>query len=530
MSKRTDSHLAIATLALSLPVIACGFFEPLPTVSESTADIEASFEELPSTSGVSTEVDTPTRSFRKLDDEQGFVSYRTFDPEIQELRPELVIMEPSGRELHRISIPGASGPARRLRRTCLGSRVLGQVQIEDELRTVLVDAADGLAWVLEIPPDTFLDESHQGFWGNECVEVLYDRTNVRPYVVDTNYGEVIEITSIELDRFDRHLPYFNTISNDYQSMVLATDSGSWLVPIANPEDARSLADGNSFFVSFSSDSQWLVYARGERIDGLNEIVVERVDGSVTSTVMEGQGPLLPSFIPGQARLVIYSEDRLTTFDINSGLQTDVLTFPEGELGLIKFSPSGKNMIVLNTNDSQIAWQLIDLTNGTVSSLHHLAGYMPVENLGGFSVVSDKRWLSVAYPSHSGSMTPSEAFGMLDLESGDLHQILHLDQPSRIGVLDSTPDGRAILFQTIPDTGDAPAELYFLGSDNEVARLVDTAADGGFSGSIAPGGNWIAFSRTEVFEGRIERTLFFAGAETTEILRIAEGSDPIWVYP
>ena len=76
----------------------------------------------------------------------------------------------------------------------------------------------------------------------------------------------------------------------------------------------------------------------------------------------------------------------------------------------------------------------------------------------------------------------------------------------------------------------PSELYIYRSEDKVARLVDTATQGGFSGPISPSGNRIAFAKSERTGDRVEMRLYFADVEATKVLPIADGYYPIWVYP
>lgn len=534
MSKQTDLHLAIAASVLLVLLLACAVLQPTISIAETTPEPDEFVEEPATASSGPTETDSIAGSVRGADNEQGVVLYLPFDRETQTYQPELVILGATGSKLHRISIPGAGGPIRQWKRTCNGSRILVEMRINGEFELILVDPASGDVQVLEIPgiPSALLlDAATRGFKGGECFELLFDNANVHAYLVDTSQGEVIDLSTVDVGADGRppgHI--YGVVSDDDRYLVLWGQAGSWLIPTNSRGEARPLGEGRSFYGSFSRDSRWVVYSQGERIDGPTEVVVERIDGSESSTAIADRGPLYAIFGVDQKELIIIREDRLTVFDLNTGLESELLEFPYRSLRFLEMSPSREKLIVGNEVGREFTWYLIDLFKGAAKSLDDLSRYMPVAGVGSHGFVSDKRWPVVASPGQYGVLVPSEIVGILDLESGETRRILDLDTPSRIGILDSSADGRTVLFQAFPLEENSPVVLYILRSEGEMAQLVDATTEGGFSGSISPNGNWIAFAKSERTGDRVEMRLYFTDVEGTKVLPIVDGYYPIWARP
>ena len=426
---------------------------------------------------------------------------------------EVLILDPSGREVHRIRLPSEPilpGPFA----TQVSNRAL---VLTAEDGWFLIDTARGKAEVLDIPLDIASDlaPNRLGFAqsGGERHLILASPRGDAAYLVDLDGAEVVDILDID---GDMRFVFTGWFSPDEKYLALPVDGGLWLVPTADPDDARRLGDGQTTGVaSFSSDSKQIAYV--QRDEGAFQVIVEPVDGSGSEVVEDDKDPLWAvSFVPGQQQLVLAREEELSLLSLRDGRETELLESGGRPIARPWFSPSGRKVLLGFQGDDENVWHLIDLKEDTEEELGRLEGYAPI------FARQDHRWLFFWERAEMGAVLD---FAVLDLESGDVQRIRGWDEDN-VGTYVSafSADGGLAL---VTGQVDGDIQAWLLDAKEGRARLL---AEGWLSGgSLSADGRWYIYSSREDRED-IESELVLLDVEKDETRSLGMGIRPIWVRP
>jgi hypothetical protein len=161
---------------------------------------------------------------------------------------------------------------------------------------------------------------------------------------------------------------------------------------------------------------------------------------------------------------------------------------------------------------------VDLGNSTAQPLDDLTGYVAA------FMDSEHRWLTFL---DSFDRSGGRRFVSLDLESGEAHPVLGLDEETVwVDLSGYSGDGRLGLVTAKPHEGDM--QLWLLHCDSGDSRLLIEGRLGG--GAVSPDGRWVAVSTVEFTDIGVETDLVLMETEGDETRDVGEGFRPVWVSP
>jgi hypothetical protein len=268
--------------------------------------------------GVSSDSDSSSTSG---DGEPGLILYQPAD-EAGLPAPELVVADVNGNEQRRIPLSDLSQIQKGFA-TQFSHRALF---FAEDGAIYLVDAGDGAAQKLELPPETGrqLSPNPSGFGlaGGKKWVVLASAIGDQGYLVDLETGQVTSLTAM-----NRRIEFFlgGQFSPDDAYLSLNGGMSFWLALTSSLKDARPLEAVN---VNFSNDGRQIVYVLLNKQPKEWQVVVEAVDGSKSEIVLTADTFIDPhvAFGPGQNQLVIMTEETLSLLDANDGTEKELLTY------------------------------------------------------------------------------------------------------------------------------------------------------------------------------------------------------------
>ncbi len=423
---------------------------------------------------------------------------------------ELLILDAAGREVQRIRLP-SEPTLRGAFAAQMSSRAMVQTA---EDGWCLIDTARGTAEELDIPLENS-DNLVPNPWGlaqsGKRFLILASPRGDVAYLVDVEDGEVTDL--LDLDD-DIRVMYSGQFSPDDGYLALLADADLWLIPTADPDDARRLGDGQVFSASFSSDGKQIAYV--QRDEGEFQVVVEQVDGSGSEVVEEGERIFACSFVPGQQQLVLVREDEVSLLSLRDGREQELLEFEGQPAGRPWFSPNGRMMLFGYQGEDENVWHFVDLKTKTEEELRRLEGY--------FARFANRehRWLFFREDLAIGDEID---FAALDLESGEVQRIRDLDDETFLfNITDLSADGELALITGQTDEG---MQAWLLDAKEGEARLLVEGWVTG--GSLSADGRWYVYSSREDRED-IESELMLLDIARDETKSLGMGVRPIWVRP
>lgn len=426
---------------------------------------------------------------------------------------EARILDVNGREVHSIRLP--SEPVLPwLFATQMSNRALIKTT---EDGWVLVDSARGRAEELDIPPEVADDLSLNvgGFAqsGGKRHAILASPRGDAAYLVDLEDGEVTDLLEVG---GDTRFVLSGAFSPDEEYLALVVDGGLWLVPTADPGEARRLGDGQTTgAANFSSDSKQIAYVQHD--EGDFQVVVEQVDGTDSEVVQDDNDPFwAASFVPGQQQVVLVREEEVSLLSLRDGRETELFEFEGQSVGRPWFSPSGRMMLFGYESEDEDVWNLIDLKTGSEEPLDRLDGYTPTYARREYRYLFFRDDMAIA---------AGIDFAALDLETGQVQRIRDLDDETIFYyVTDYSLDGRLGLLTGNADEG---LQVWLLDAKEGRARhLVEGWLTGG---SLSADGRWYAYSIREERED-LESELMLLDIDKDETRSLGAGIRPIWVRP
>jgi Tol biopolymer transport system component len=424
----------------------------------------------------------------------------------------VLILDATGRQVDEIRLPGEPvlpGP--------FSTQVSNQALVRTgEDGWVLVDTAKGRAEELDIPVDVSADliPNPGGFAqsGGKRHLILGSPRGDAAYLVDLEDGEVTDLLDIDRDMVYSFAGWF---SPDEEHLALFTADGLWLVPTADPDDARRLGDGQTTgAISFSRDSKQIAFV--QRDEDEFQVVVEQANGSDSEVADDGEWFQHVSFVPGQQQLVLVREEEVSLLSLRDGREHELLEFEGRPVARPWFSPNGRMMLFGYDGDDENVWHLIDLKEGSADELGRLEGYTPeLTN-------PEHRWV---FFRDDLSIGAGIDFAALDLETGEVQRIRGLDDETMLFFMtDRSTDGGLGLVTGQTDEG---LQAWLLDAKEGQARLL---VEGWLSGgSLSTDGRWYAYSSRDDRED-LEFELMLLEIEKDETRSLGKGMRPIWVRP
>jgi dipeptidyl aminopeptidase/acylaminoacyl peptidase len=445
---------------------------------------------------------------------EGLILYQTLDDGEDELVVRPMVVDPGGGEPRSITLPdpisgGSFIPTESGRRVWLF--VPGR-------QLYLIDVRQRTARELDLPEavqsEVVPNAAQFRFsGGGERWTLIGNPMATMAYLVNLETGDAHDLTTIN-DEI-AHIVYA-TFTSDEEHILINTGN-LWLVPTANPSNARRLGgDEPASGGSFSSDGRLVAYVVRATTGGW-VVVVERIGGSESLVVASGERFYSAEFVPGQNQLVLVEEDRVVLLSLDSGAEQELLTYA-GRPQRPWFAPDGHTLLFGYESTEGATWHLADLGQGTHRPLDSLTGYHPLRN------DRDHSWLIWTGSFEVGG---GRQFLSLDLRSGETRQLLRVDEDTRHSRLAGfSADGQFGLLQVMP--GDGDMQLWLLQLDSGESRLLAEARL--VSGALSPDGRWVAVGTLERTDEESETHLALIETEGEETRSLGEGFSPVWVQP
>lgn len=441
---------------------------------------------------------------------QGFILYQTLAEDGQP--QELIIVDPDGKEQHRIPMPDL---VRRGTPLPIGHKAL--VDTLGEL--YLVDAKEGSAQLLPLTEEVFPYVSQFRFSGGGERWVLLGRPRGDlTYLLNLETAQVHDVSTL-----GESAPgiYYGLFAPDEKHVLLRVGSDLWLIPTANLSAARRLGTGRTTFASnFSGDGKQIAYV--QRVEDKSfQVVLESVDGSKSEVVATDDFIDWVFFVPGKQQLVLARSAKVTVLDLDGGAERDLLIISERvRVRRPWFAPSGKNLVLAQDTGDTITWHFVDLKSATVQPLEGLEDYQA------YFWNPDHRWLVFVDDISLG--TDGRRLVSLDLESGETRQVLTVARDtSYMGLNDLSSDGKFGLVVSLAE--DKMMQLWLLRSAGGEPRLLAEAR--GVQGAFSPDGNWVAVSTWERGDDdQFKAQLMLMETQGDETKPLGAGVRPIWVRP
>jgi hypothetical protein len=438
-----------------------------------------------------------------------------------------VVFAPDGTVVHRV--PLADLPT--FSPLGVGCAILGNAPT---LGSFLFDPVSGRLQSLVLPEDygdsLFPLTGWQRTYREQRWAFLTDNPATHALLVDTRTAHVTDLAALARAlRDDTRVVVFlaATFSPDESSFLLVTDRDTWLVPTAEPNQARRLPNASPGPASYSSDGKRILYV-AQTGETTSDVVVENLDGSGHRVLAAGGRHAGAFWVPGtndqELLLTRYDRNQSTVAVLADGKESALATLPAGTVLLPPmFSPSGRRALVGTRADSS-GWLWVDLDAGTARSLDALDGYPSPYA----PYAPGVRWLQF-FPSATPTVLPGTSVRGLDLETGTVATLLTFGfkepypgmlQYSTYG---SSPDGRYV---AINDFGKHYPRFWLLDAESRTATLFA----GRIAGSFSPDGRYVIVAeRTSGAPGRLWRTLAMTVAgRDVRTLAVSVGRGGFWV--
>ena len=440
--------------------------------------------------------------------DEGVIVYGAFDGKPQ---PELVVVDTSGQELHRIRLPDTV-------RMSFPTQLSQKAVIETfNDRWYLVDAAQGTLQEVVFPeeargkvfPLRLMHEASERHW-----TLFGEGQGHLAYLVNLETGQVSDLTAGITEGTEFYNPNLAMFAPAEDSFVVFTSSGLWLVPTVNPGAARRLGPVTPGVAGFLDDGQQFVHCQIAP-DGWTQIIVEQTDGSKSEVVATFREMKSARVVPGKRLILLAGQDGLSTFSVDD--RTEHILWERAALVTRVITSDGRKALAEEADTFR--WIAVDLERGVAQPLDALTGYRMVPSDVG---ISGRRWQY---------FIDSPAMGVvsLDLQTGETHEVLTLGEDLKLWrPLHSSPDGRLLALATVRAPDNNMKQIWLLNAQTGEARLLaeGTTVDGRFS----PDGQWVAVSTFRRIGDREEASVTLMSSQGTETRPLGSGIRPVWVQP
>jgi WD40 repeat protein len=440
---------------------------------------------------------------------RGDVVYQAVD-EDGKPAPEIVVLEPGGKELRRIELPDEIGMLIPFR-----SLLSRHVLYEDAMATqkwFLVDTASGkvqafdslgLAQDRARPCASFADQV-----------LLCGKEGV--YLLDVRAGEVQQVP-VEINPQSPVPPLVEQVSADQAHFLVRTTGSLWLVPVGALESTRrlGLAQGAGS-AAFSDDGKSIVYT-ARTGQGETQVILEPIDGSSSEIVLSGPDIVRAAFVPEHDQLVVVHRERISLYALDDKKETDLLKTND-VVRELRPAPDGKHAVfgVGGLRTPAVAWTVVDLDTGSHETLAELGGYRNVYGQG------SSRWLFLA---DDPLQKDDVRIASLDLNTAETRVLLSIQGVRRLDLIGLSTDGYVGLLVAIPAQGEM--QIWLLVADRDGAVLLSESRT--LSGSLSPDGKWVALSEKAASNEQAP-TIKLVATGSGEEQVIGEGLMPVWTKP
>ncbi len=437
--------------------------------------------------------------------------------------PELIVRQTDGKEVRRIALPKAAELITSI--IPLRGNYAALFQTSDE-RWFIVRAALGEVQELDIPAKAlnslYVSRSLQG--SGKRWAFLQDRSDRYVYLIDIETGAVVDLTASGLSaRFFKDV--WLSPQEDYLA-VYAGELGVWLVPTADPVQARRLGSSTSTsFGGFSTDGKRVIYGEVNRAKP-SQFVVEDVSGSnkrIITAEREFQG-MLP--VVGTDQVVMYQQGQAVWFDV---AQDKVLArVPYSRTDALRdfwVSPDHNTLFVGKIDQASSAYThwSIDAATEISHPLRELDGYSFLDSL--LQVQSAPYALVAKYDfAVHPAVASLAAFNVATQKLFPFEAIKPQEMTAWPKQLIYGRPQRFALFEQVTDTGQL--QLLLLDNSNGQSRII--AESSMANGAVSISDRWVA---TNVYNRKTEQLeVFIINTETAQSMPVGTGGALAWVVP
>ena len=376
----------------------------------------------------------------------------------------------------------------------------------------IADATDGSLIETRIPGGEQLAPNPLGLnlTAGGRYTVLASPAGDQAFLVDARTGKTTDLLGIDpsIGGF-----FGGSFAPDGSHLLVAAQSGTWLVPTADPETARQVPGGPA---RFSSDGTRLGLIEPSG-DG-SRVVVENADGTGPTEVAR-----LPdlaasvSFVDGDRQLLLEQEGGLALLPVDGGAPEELLSL-EGDATLPPWAdPGGEHVIVATGEREQQAWQWIDIGARTAKPLPDLDGMQPL-----FSSIRDGSVFFVDKVEFGGG---GRRFAALDLETGVVRAALDLDAAATYLGTKVSPGGR---FALVGAQRGERFEIWLVPAEGGRARTLVDDSRGPVGATFSPSGDAVALATSRGEGQEVTTSLLLASTDGGEPTEVGEGLEPVWV--
>ena len=453
---------------------------------------------------------------------QGYIVYSAVGEDGKPLS-ELVVLDPNGKELRRITMP-ADEKYGNLYITNAYHHPSHQAFVYTPGGVhYLIDVTSGEVKPVHMPGVSAIQGDANPLYicprlsiaGEHWTVLCQDNT---PYLVNLETAEVY--AGLPQSAEDKILPFEMAFSPDESYLSIRTNEGIFILPPASPEDIRQVGESDKIlYVDFSADNKRIVYIRPADSQGY-EVIVENVDGSKSGVMHTSEKMMQAVFVPGKDQILVIEREKILLLSLSNRIEKE---FPALAISAYRplFSPDGQQAL-LGYNDFEAGvnrWQWLELKRGIAEELPELEGYRTGPTFRG------QRWITFN-DINPGSRQEEAHLVSVDLQTGSVQTLVTLENILQYYENSISANGNsrtAIVFTT-----ESQMQLWLLDLAGGEARLL--VEDTSVRGEISPDGKRVlVYSRHrdgERFENKIE--LQDISGKTLKSL--GEGFSPFWVWP
>jgi Tol biopolymer transport system component len=454
--------------------------------------------------------------------EQDYIVYSAVSESGRPL-PELVVLDASGKELRRINLPADEKydhlytaypfyhPSHRAFIYSPGGINYLIDITSSEVKLILepgVSTIQGVTNPLYICPSA--DHAGQR-WALLC------RGNT-PYLVNLETAQIHDVLSESPG--DQMIPFKSWSSPDETYFAIRTDSGTFIMPAANPEEIHRLGESDKISeVDFSSDSKRITYVRQTESQDY-EVIVENLDVSKPGVMHVSNNAMQVSYIPEHDQILVREKGKMLLLSLSNRKEQELPVLEGLPLNAI-FAPKGEQALV-GYNDIQAdttRWQWLDFKRNIAKELAGLAGYRANQPILG------QRWMTLN-DLNPGSGQEEMHVASLDLQTGSVQLLPTLENVSQYWENSVSADGKFRTAVASPTEGQMQLWLLDLAGGKARLMMEDTAVNG----DISPDGKRVVVFYRHRQDDRYKSSIELQDTSGKLIKALGDGYWPFWVWP
>jgi hypothetical protein len=184
---------------------------------------------------------------------------------------------------------------------------------------------------------------------------------------------------------------------------------------------------------------------------------------------------------------------------------------------VQFTADGRRLLYERLSETP-SLHLIDTESGEVQPLNEVQNYTTFPR-------PNSDWI-ILMGVLAGARTNNVQFVILDLESGQIYQILSLSGiEANFTMITYSPTGNTALLQVrMPDK----LQLYLIDKNRNEAKLL--AESNLLSSEYSPDGKYVVVGTMDYSDNKLSTEISVITTDNSESILLGEGIGPIWVVP